>query len=260
MKPILFSLCTVAGLCLAMSSCTTSYYATNANPAPMIREQNEVVASVGRSIYNYSRSTDVHVAYSPIEHLAVMGNFNWLNPSQQRTTLQDFGMDAVFAEGALGYYDSWNESFGFDIYAGLGVVENGVSYLYNYSSGVPNNTVDFNYSRIFVQPAIAYTSQFFDAQFALRGSQVIYGMVDTDTLSNDTFIDLPPSEGDQFFLLEPGITLRGGYRHIKAQVQLSTSFNLQGVYLPRDYFSISFGLVFNFKPSFRDMPKPDFEF
>ncbi len=239
---------------LGLNACTASYYATSCNPAPLLREANEVTASAGRSTYNYSRSNDLSVAYSPIDKLGLLANISWIQSSRGVIDREQYGMNAAFYEGAIGYYHSWDDNLSYDVYLGFGQTQNAQSYAFDFGYLQSNHLIQFDYSRVFLQPALAYTSEYIDVQVALRASQVTYGQVVLDSISRDNIFELPPESGARFILAEPGITLRGGYRYLKVLLHVGYSFNLSPEPLFRDFSNLSVGVAYNFKPSFKAKP------
>ncbi|HAH58535.1 MAG TPA: hypothetical protein DCL86_10325, partial [Bacteroidales bacterium] len=55
------------------------------------------------------------------------------------------------------------------------------------------------------------------------------------------------NENNSNFLMEPAITLKGGFEKIKLQVQYGYSFNLSNSSFPQDRDYLTFGLNFIFK-------------
>jgi len=47
-----------------------------------------------------------------------------------------------------------------------------------------------------------------------------------------------------YSLLEPAITMRFGWEHVKIQTQFVRSFNLSKAQLSQDYINLNFGLYF----------------
>ncbi len=70
----------------------------------------------------------------------------------------------------------------------------------------------------------------------------IKGSLIFDNMNQVNYLDDNASN----FLIEPGITIRGGLEKFKLQLQLVQSFNLSHPNFKQDKALLSFGLNFNF--------------
>lgn len=255
---------------LVLASCSRDIYVPNQVNAPVLKEKNEVKASL--SLTNWQ------VAYAVTDNIAVMANGqyvyrNWLNNDS------DTDDDALFVdkntrggviEGAIGFFkpvDTKKRAV-FDVYAGYGHgAFKTLDRDYSPDSSVANDfRLRTQFHKFFIQPSFGLSHKVVEAVFTSRFSVIkFYNQTvgpkafESDPQRRENFLHL----GDKavpFF--EPAFTVRAGYRYIKWYGQLMFSVPLKdetyNAYDVNDYFqpvSVTMGVSLNFGQWVQDAGK-----
>ena len=236
----------LAACCLLTIGCNRYYYKPNAVNAPLFTKggQAHVNASFSSSIFDNSTFYDLQAAVSPINHVGIIANYAGYNynPGYIEPLTGDVPANAYLAEVGIGtYYAIGGKKIKMvtDLYAGYGI-------------GQLRSDIDLDATRIFVQPGFGVRAPWFDAVFTPRLSFLNYSNLDANGLDSfylnaNRLVDLNSNEridGKTHFFFEPTITLRGGYKFAKMQVQLVLARPF--TYTPWDYSAghISVGFYF----------------
>ncbi len=151
------------------------------------------------------------------------------------------------------YFKPINDYHQYEIQLGFSYVQKTVKY-----KSDPDPLLDFSewgsssnhaYSRFYIQPAIGRNGKYFDWNFATRIQLINY---------HDLSYEFPLENYQNYsdILIEPGLTIRAGYRYIKLMAQVGLRANTRnGIYGYHDIHG-GFGLIFSFnsfsKFSWRD--------
>jgi hypothetical protein len=251
-----------AGAALAVlflfTQCGATYYTPSNQNVGQLSEEKEIMASGGFSRVNQTRTVHYQAAYSPIENLGIKFSGATFRAENEFSTSffdDNNGLDGQLIEGSVGYYRNVSDNFVVDIYGGFGRF-NGLT------ADVALGEVDFSYNRYFLQPALGVNSQFVDLILSLRISALNYtnlsyevGLDSARFIYSEDFLDNNfPLPGDVFYFVEPVLTLRVGVRQIKLEIQTGFAFNYSANPLDYDPFQFGVGVVYNFKPSYREKP------
>jgi hypothetical protein len=193
---------------LLFSSCATLYLPNSAN-VPLHKEKDELQlhADVGMTGVNLQSS------YSVTNHVMIALN-GFLYDSKERDN--DFTKNRVI-ETAAGYFKTFDNN----ILVFEGQVGYGIAFAEDKESqsSLPIH-IKTNYQKLFLQPSIGVRTDYFDAAFTPRFSMLNYfNFRDIITASENR--NIYPGILPYF---EPIITVRGGYKFIKIQIQ--TGFSL----------------------------------
>lgn len=240
--PINYMLRFIFILCLifTLSSCHTTFYIPNAQNVPLHSEAGQIQFRGGLSegpsaAYN----PDFHLSYAITDHWAVMTNFT------DYVMHKSPNVDGRLLEAGGGYYDVIGDSrWVWEVYAGYG---NGWGRHHN-----DFHRNDFSLHRVFLQPDIGYTSDYFDLALSLRISSLHYYRISQTFTPDDSysnFIDYDLSQNRQKLTIEPALTLRGGYKYIKIQLQLLLAESIADHHFPMDNAVLNIGLSVDLKPS-----------
>ncbi|MBG0859746.1 MAG: hypothetical protein IQL11_09600 [Bacteroidales bacterium] len=170
----------------------------------------------------------------------------------------DYGKGNYF-EGGLGYYKPFEKYGGvFEIYGGIGRGKEHHEYTskhfdqWDYYTEYDGNS-DLSFTKLFIQPSYGLMFDVLDLALSTR----IYRLSFTDINNKIT----EPGEADEVnylsdrghFFIEPAITLRGGWKYIKAQFQASYVGHLGNPeYFFYEDFHFSAGLYFTIAKRFRN--------
>lgn len=226
-------------LSLIFTSCSIVYYPNRIN-APLLSSENEFVgnAAVG------ANGIDIQAAYSVNSFLALQfsGNTYYKNNEYEKNNHQylDFG---------FGYYKKTDRIFKYEIFGGVGIGRGDDKKFYE---GTVDDYANGYYYKIFVQPNVGLSNDFFDLIFSARVSnlnfynyQSKYTGIRMNGIYEREFENGPFLFNTLFF--EPAITAGLGYKFVKANAQIGFALPL---YVPTfDYnpFIMNLGLQFKIK-------------
>ncbi len=239
--------------CVLFSSCNRYYYQPNSVNAPMLSDQGDVHVvmngSFGNETVNSSNSTNhvinIQAAGSPVKHLGIIGgftNYDFTVTSNPDRAAGRVNARANLAEIGVGTYMEFLERTDgrkllADVYGGTGIA-------------TIKSDVNMDAMRYFLQPGFTFRSHYFDASFNMRFSGVKYSNFDAngyndDYLRSKNLISENGRIDDRLHVFaEPSVTLRGGYKFIKAQLQWTLASSLSSV--PWNYNGSLFTVGFAF--------------
>lgn len=240
MKKVLTYLLTL----FVLGSCSHSYYIPTTANVPLLKEKNELRATLSGGGGGDISTVDFQGAYSVTNHFAVMTNFMSARGSDDDTNSS--GSGNCFELGA-GYFTPLEKNGVFEIYGGFGFS----NQQHTYNSG---GRADLAFRKIFVQPSIGLSLNSFDLAFTPGFSSVSFHKVDNQLLSTDVNFE----EVDQIaknnvsLLFEPALTIRAGWKHVKFQTQFGLARNLSHPNLEFEEFKVNVGLTFSLAERYRD--------
>lgn len=233
-------------LALALCSCSTTYYIPNTQNVPVIDEKGETNITVAGN----DNQAEFQAAYGIGESIGIMADGVVVFPQDEdngnggRGNLIDLG---------VGYFKPLNENLLFDTYAivGFGKMEN---HFPGTITEFPNTTGDIsaNMWRYGVQPSLSYHSGFFSITGSARFVNLTYTNISGSLIFENEGQDGKVDQIDYLgrnnanFLIEPAITLRGGFEKAKLQLQYVRSFNVTNSDFPQAKDLFSLGLNFSF--------------
>jgi hypothetical protein len=204
---------------LAFGACSPKYYAPNTHNVPLLTRDGDfgVLAAVGDS------RGELQGSYALTNRLGVLLN---VAAFDKRDDAEGDGGSGGLVEVGFGYTMPIDENAYFGVFGlvGGGNLEN------HFPSTVASNPgttgdIEAKLTRFGVQPMIGFTSRYFEAIGSVRllglrysdvtGSLVFAGEDQVQVLSNQA----------DHTLLEPAITLRGGWETWKLQLQMGWSAN-----------------------------------
>ena len=225
---------------ILISSCSHYYYIQNIQNVPLFKEKNELCATMALGGGDEVSTKEVQAAYSITKNIAVMADF--MSASGGNVSSNNWGK-GMYLDGAVGYYKSLNDIGVFEIYGGIGTS----NQHHQYSTGNHNDgTADLSFTKIFLQPSLGLTFKAFDIAISTRFSKLSFNKVDNQiNLNNYEIYNLDTiALNRNSFLIEPALTLRGGWKFIKLQLQFSYTNNLTHQNLKFENSNVSLGLYF----------------
>jgi len=240
-----------AAVGIFFSSCSRYYYQPNAVNAPMLKERNDLKIGLNGSFgsedlnnaTNTSTVLNFHAAYSPVKYVGLMTTFsNYrydFNESNEDPTTGDVDAHATLFEGGVGgYYPLIEKDNGLKLIADTYV---------GYGGGKLNSDVKMDFNRLFVQPGLNLTFPYFDVGLAARISGIKYSNFDANGM-NEAYVEsrgLTNIEDKRHFFIEPALTMRGGYKFIKGQIQLVKSAAFDNIEWNANSSMITLGVHFS---------------
>ena len=205
-------------LCLA-SSCRPVVYSTIGQNVPLFRDKGEVSLVAGLSATEDGGGMGFQFAGAVDSSLAIITSFYFLGNGENVSSDDWQGKGNYFEIGG-GKFGGFSRSLHYEAFLGCGF------------GGIRNSKassdIHVRFIKPFIQPSIGVSAgEWFDFAFTPRVALASYTYHSVQT--NDQFIQ---QEADNYFrdrkstvVFEPGVTLRFGYRSLKAQIQYcGTSF------------------------------------
>ena len=226
---------------LAFVGCSPKYYTPNTQNVPLLSEKGETDLTLSGNV----NQIEFQAAYAISEGFAVMANGGLFIPTDQDN---GNGGSGKFMELGAGYFKPIDENFVFETYGiiGFGSVEN---HIRSTTSAYPLTSGDIsaNVFRYGIQPNFGYKSKHFSAAISSRLVNLNYNKIEGDLIFEDeSQVDYLKSNNSNL-LLEPALTLRGGFEKFKIQLQYGYSFNLSHSDFRQDTSYFTVGLNYNFK-------------
>lgn len=231
-------LATVALASCLLSGCATVYYGPNSHNVPLFQKKGEARIAAGwnheAEIFGSNTSGgEVQGAYAVTDKIGIVANVYVAGASDQETG--DEGRGRLF-EGGAGYFRPVSRRVVFETYAGAGFGT------LTHVRGSDSGKASVNAQRIFVQPSIGFTSDWFDAAGSLRMCALDYSGIPEHPVDARDVAAAQELNANKFSLLaEPSLTLRAGWRYAKLQLQVGLSKNLTHPDLPQVGSYISLG-------------------
>ena len=221
--------------------CSPIYYVPNTQNVPIMKAKGQTNLFLG---LNESENTDAFEfqgAYGFTEKWALQLNTDWVKSSEDNSI-----SSGTFFEIGGGYYKSISKSFVFESY---GLVGYG-SFDYQDNS-IDNSDISANLYKIGVQPSISFSGKYFNASLSSRLATINYNNVSGSLLNEVYYLQ----NNKSFWLIEPALTVQGGFENIKLQLQLQASYNLTSPDFSQDYSLVSLGLKVNWNSKLHRIQK-----
>lgn len=225
---------------LTFCACSTQYYIPNTQHVPVIDKKGQTNVTVAGN----ADQADFQAAYGIAESVGVMADGVVVFPQNEDN---GNGGSGHLVDLGVGYFKPLKENVLFDTYAifGFGKMEN---HFPGTVDEFPNTSgkISANIIRYGVQPSLSYHTDYFSITGSARFVNMTYsnigGSLNFENESQVEYLDRNKSN----FLIEPAITLRGGFEKAKLQVQYLHSFNVSNANFPQAKDLITIGLNFSF--------------
>lgn len=260
-------------LCITLSSCFTQhyYYSQNTQQVPLFKEKNEAQLLGNLSVGDATSAQNIQTAYSITDKFAVMGS--WMNfKNSKETKINGVSLaswNGQYYDAAFGYFKDFKKYGVFEIYGGLGTASQHHSYseevldttysffVFQNSTVVNRGTADIHFNKFYIQSQYGLSYNNFDLALSVRLSNIYYSTVHNQiTKGYIAFNDVESLRHNRnYFLVEPGITIRFGWKYVKMQIQYSYSGLLSSHNLSIDNYYVSFGLNIAIAKRFKNSQK-----
>ncbi len=214
-----FLVCTIGGWIL--TGCNPIYYAPNSHNVPLLSGGGEAkITAAG----NADR-VEFQGAYAISDHFGLQASGGLFIPREEEN---GNGGSGHFLEAGGGYLHRISPNWIFEGYGliGTGKVEN---HFEDDSPGPTDPSIGDLSASIFrwgVQPNLGYRSPYFSAALSTRLSNLIFHNVEGDLVFNNIDQVSYLTDHNSYFLVEPALTIRGGFQKAKLQLQLGLSYNI----------------------------------
>lgn len=245
-----FQLFTIIIGSILMVSCTHYYYVPPTQNVPLFKEKNEVRVNANVS-NDIGTGTDIQAAYAFSKQFALMANY-----STVKDEAEDANGKGSYFDMAIGYYKPIQKHFVFEVYGGIGKSNQHHQYTnetYQYYEASKGGTSELSFIKVFIQPAFGITSNAFDVAVALPLSNVSFRNIKNGTTAGSTNDQMLKaiSANKNSLLFEPSLTVRGGWKYLKIQLQVLASKKLNDPELSFFDYRSSVGLSFAFAERFK---------
>lgn len=232
----------IVGL-LALTSCSPKYYVANTQNVPLLSERGEI----DLNLTGNGDKVEFQGAYAVTDHFGLQANGGVFIPSNLDN---GNGGSGKFIELGGGYFTKLNasENWIFETYglAGFGTMEN---HLPSTLEDYPQTTgkINANLLRLGIQPSVGYKTEHFVIALSSRFVHLSYDKISGNLNYNGKDQSEYLRENSSNVLIEPALTIRGGFEKVKLQLQYGYSFNVTDVNFRQEKPFLSIGLNFNFK-------------
>lgn len=206
------------------TSCTQYYYMPTMQNVPLFNNEKEIKATAGID----EHATNYQIAYSINKHIAVQCNGMHMSS------------EVKLLEGGVGYYNNLDKYIVFETFAGYGY----------------GQVFDFNLKRLYVQPAIGFSSKWFDCGLSVKFANLRYNFIHPINQNNyvNSTINEPNAKlgntvtttliitNTNYIFAEPCLTLRTGYKYVKLQYQIVKANMLNNLPLKHIQFNQSLSI------------------
>lgn len=239
MKDLKTLLILVVGTCFL--SCNPKYYTPNTQNVPLISEKGESNLTLSGN----GNQVEFQGAFGISENVALQVNGGLFIPPDLDN---GNGGSGKFLEFSGGYFKAMTNNLVFETYAilGLGSFENHLPSTTN-NNPQTKGDISANIFRIGIQPNFGYKSKHFAAAISSRLVNLSYNDIKGDLIFENINQPVYLKENSSNLLLEPAVTLRGGFENFKLQMQFGYSLNLSNSNFRQDNSFLTMGLNFNFK-------------
>ena len=238
MRPIIRT--AIGCTALLAASCSPKFYTPNTQNVPLMKEKGQTNLTVAGN----GNQAEFQAAYALTSHIAVQGNGGLFIPKDLDN---GNGGSGRFLEGGVGYFSPVGDNFVFEAYGllGFGGFEN---HLPSTVDQYPNTSgkISANIARYSIQPVFGYVSKYFSIAVSSRISSLNYSRIGGNLVYNDVIQTDYLASNRSGMLLEPALTVRGGFERFKLQLQFGGSFNLTNSDFRQDKSYMTLGLNFNF--------------
>ena len=179
---------------------------------------------------------------------------NYLNAQGGNPNTHNWGK-GNYLEGAFGYYKPLDKETIFEVYSGIGASNQQHHYLNGITTftSTSNGSVNMSFAKLFIQPSLGITFNGVDFAFSSRLSYLSFYQIKNNILDSARdfqFVDTI-SKNRNSLLLEPAITIRGGWKYTKLQLQFVFQKNLNNPNLRFITGNLSLGLYISLAKRFR---------
>src|SRR5690606_19389878 len=216
---------------LLMVACRPVFYSPSSQHVPLLTEKDEFGASVDYVFAESTESMTLKAAYAVTPHWALMagGSFHFRGDTENDVSWGDGG----YIEAGGGYFNKMSKKLVYETYGllGFGQMSNHFPQTmasYPNTNGILRSDV----MRLAIQPTIGFKSKYFDAAISMKTSMLHYHHIRGALVTQNIDQQYPSSQQEYLaghrnsVLLEPALTLRGGWDVIKLQLQGGASLNL----------------------------------
>lgn len=221
-------------ICAIFIRCSPIYYVPNTQNVPVMKNKGQTNILLAVNSSESTDGTELQGAYGITDQIALQLNADWVKSSESSS----YG-SGKFIEFGPGYYKNLSDHVVFETYGLLGFG----SLKYENSSYDTPQKINASFTRFGLQPSISFSSKYFNASLSSRIATLNYNSVSGNFYDVDYL-----KENDSYWLIEPALTVQGGFENIKLQIQFQYSNNQTNSNFSQDYTLFSLGLKITLNP------------
>jgi hypothetical protein len=263
------TLCIATVLLLVVTSCTHHYYIPATANVPLFREKDEYRVTGAFGTGKEIGTAELQGAYAITDNFAAMatamsarGKSESIRYSGSNREVTSSSGTGKYFDAAIDYYSPLGAHGVFEVFGGVGGGDQHHEYkqvsFYSGDSHTFESGGDayLSFRKIFIQPSIGLTFDGFDAALTCGFTELTFLNVQnriTNDYRESRAVDAI-SENRFSYLLEPALTVRGGWKHVKMQVQAIYSHNVSHRNLEFVDLKVSLGVAVTYAPRFKETP------
>ena len=231
----------IIAICFLSMGCNPKYYTPNTQNVPLLSEKGETNLTISGN----GNQAEFQGAFALSSGFALKANGGLFIPPDLDN---GNGGSGSFFEVGGGYFKPIGENLVFETYAiaGFGSMENHLPSTME-SNPLTQGDISASVLRYGIQPNFGYKSNNFSAALSSRVVNLTYSNIEGDLIFDGVDQVNYLKDNSSNFLIEPALTLRGGFEKIKLQLQYGYSINLSNNDFTQDKSYLTLGLNFNFK-------------
>lgn len=245
MKKLLFLLLPA----FVFGSCSPIFYSPPAQNVPLFTQEKEFTVSASLTDAESAGGINMNAAYAVSPHMGIVVNGSGYFPDSKSDSTS-YGSGGLIEAGA-GYFTPVAEKFVFETYGLLnyGWMRNSFPESAERHPETDGKILA-NLIGIAVQPSFGFKTKYFEAALSTKTGLIKYTNIrghlieQNDDQSEEGSQQSYLSDRKNNFMIEPALTLRGGWDFLKIQLQAGKSFNLSHSHFPQDEGWVSIGFFY----------------
>jgi hypothetical protein len=241
----------IIGTSLFFSSCLVHYVAPPINN-PLLSQEAEVMVNAGFCGGEYVATSNVNIAYSPIQNIGIGYSYSSYSANAETITngvSSTYKLyDGMYNELMIGYYKQFSKHGILECYGGFGLGSSN-NFYNEYSNNNNNNggSSKLGYTRAFIMPSVGTKYKNFQASFGIKLYQLNFHRNDMFNVTEPYINDLVTRLSNKpYYFADPGATIRFGHKNFMFYSQLGFSQKLSSELLDYEQLKFSVGLQFQF--------------
>lgn len=194
------------GVMLLLTGCSRYNYAPNPVHIPYISAAHDYTVGLNLGHPSFTGFVEADMTYNPFKNITVLGNASYGGGSIRNAfgaTSENGQIRQYYAEiAAGGKFFLWHSGVSLGVYGGAGSGQ-----VYNHYLNEPFSRL--NYSKIFIQPTLAYQAKIIRLGLGVRYAQVNFGKgtIDADIPLNDLYRIEAIESDSPFNIFETGFQI-----------------------------------------------------
>lgn len=232
------------------SSCVVHYVPPPVNN-PMLSRESEYQANISVGGGEYAQTTNINVAFSPVQNIGLGYSFSMYNTTPSSTNGVSNPVEAYkgrYHELMIGYYNSIGKYGVYEFYTGGGLGNSDNNYeLTSTNAGNLLETSKLNFNRFFLMPSIGFKFKNVQGSIAAKVYRVGFSKVSYQNISNyDVLEELSGLKNTPYYFMDNAATLKFGHKNVHLMLQLAVTNKMSANIITYEQVRFTTGLQFQF--------------